>query len=135
MHVLKLFIIALACLFITDTIWLRFIAKGLYFEAYQDWFRLENNQLQVITWAAILVYLLLASSLIIFVLPLSHGSILAAILYGAAMGCITYGIFDFTCLAIFKNWPLFISFIDWAWGTCLCAFSAGVTAYLARLVE
>lgn len=134
MYTIKLFIIALACLFITDTIWLGFIAKGLYFEAYKDWFHLENGQLQVVTWAAILVYLLIAASLIIFVLPLAGGSILSAILYGAAMGCILYGVYDFTCLAIFKDWPLFISFVDWAWGTFLCAFSAGVTAYVARFL-
>jgi uncharacterized membrane protein len=55
-------------------------------------------------------------------------------MYGAAMGFVIYGVYDFTCLAIFKDWPVMMAFIDWAWGTFLCGFSATLTVYISRFL-
>lgn len=35
--------------------------------------------------------------------PLSQGSLISAFLYGAALGLLIYGVYDFTCVAIFKD--------------------------------
>lgn len=131
MQYIKLFMVTLCCLFVLDMIWLGYIAKSLYIESYKPWFRLEDGKLHVIVWAAGIVYLLLAAALVIFVIPLAHGSMFLAFFYGAAMGCIIYGVYDMTCFAIFKDWPLAISLIDWVWGTVLCACVAVIGTYFA----
>ncbi len=135
MYHIKLFIIVLCLLLVTDMIWLGYFAKSMYLENYAEWLRMRDNQLQPLWWAGGLVYFLLALSLVVFVIPLAGGSLLSALIYGAIMGCITYGVYDFTCLAIFKNFPVGISFIDWAWGTFLCAFCSGITVYLSRFIS
>jgi len=131
---LKLFFVTLAVLLITDMVWLGLIAKNLYFKTYGDWLNIQNGQLQPVWWAAALVYFFLVMSILIFVLPLANGSLVSALIYGAIMGAITYGVYDFTCLAIYKNWPIGMSFVDWIWGTFLCAFSSMVTVYFSRLL-
>ena len=133
MNTLKLLMIALITFLVLDMIWLGWLAKNFYFKAYSPWLRLENGQLQTVWWAALIVYLLFALGIVFMVLPLAHGSLSYALGYGAMLGLITYGIYDFTCLAIFKDWPITMSFIDWMWGTLLCALSSWSTAYIDKL--
>ena len=70
-----------------------------------------------------------------FVVPLSQGSLISAFFYGAALGLVIYGVYDFTCVAIFKDWPVMMAFVDWLWGTILCAISATITVYISRLMD
>lgn len=135
MSVLKLFILAFVTLVVIDSIWLGLIAKSLYFKHYGSWLRLAQGELQLNWWAAALVYLLMALALVIFVLPMAHQSPLNALLYGAILGAVLYGVYNFTCLAIFKDWPVTMAFVDWAWGTVLLAASALITHYAARALS
>lgn len=134
-YTIKLFIIALFILIITDVVWLGFIAKNLYFEQYAQWLRLEEGQLKPLWWAASIVYLLLALSIVVFVMPLAQSSLLYAALYGAIFGAITYGVYDFTCLAIFKDFPVAMGFIDWTWGITLCSWTSLATSYLSKFLK
>lgn len=130
----KLFIIAMVVFFITDMIWLGLIANSWYLKQYETWLRLQNGQLQPLWWAIPIIYFLFALATLVFILPLAKGSLLSALLYGSAMGFIIYGVYDFTCLAIFKDWPVSMAFVDWIWGTFLCGFSATMTLYLSRFI-
>lgn len=51
------------------------------------------------------------------------------LLVGGLGGCLIYAVFDFTNLSFVKNWPVWISLIDIAWGTIQGA-AAGALAYL-----
>lgn len=124
---LKLFIIAFFVFIITDLIWLGFIAKNLYLNHYAPWLRLVNGQLSPLWWATLIVYLLFALSVVVFIVPLSQSSAFSAAIYGAILGAIIYGIYDFTCLAIFKDFPVTMGLIDWVWGIVLCSWSSWVT--------
>lgn len=135
MFYIKLFVLTLIAFFALDMLWLGTFAKAMYLEQYGAWLRLERGQLLPVWWATLLVYALFSLGILLFVLPLAHGRILQALLYGAAMGFIIYGIYDFTCLAIFKDWPVCMAFIDWAWGTFLCAMVAIVAVYLTPFCE
>ncbi|MGL6029588.1 MAG: DUF2177 family protein [Legionella sp.] len=135
MSFLKLFILALITLVVIDSIWLGLIAKSLYFKHYGSWLRLAQGELQLNWWAAALVYLLMALALVVFVLPIVHQSAFNALLYGAILGAVLYGVYNFTCLAIFKDWPVSMAFVDWAWGTVLLATSALITHYAARALS
>ena len=43
------------------------------------------------------------------------------------MGLVAYGTWDLTNLAVISDFPLPLSFIDWAWGTLLTCAVATVT--------
>ena len=134
MTYVKLLILSMLVFFILDMTWIGYIAKGMYFKSYADWLRLENGRLLPVWWAIIIVYAAFAFATLTFVVPLSNGSLLNAFLYGAALGLVIYGVYDFTCLAIFKNWPLMMAFVDCLWGTILCAISATLTVYVSRFI-
>ena len=134
MTYLKLFIIAMLVFFLLDMTWLAYIAKGLYFKSYSNWLRLENGNLLPIWWATIIIYAIFAFATLTFVMPSANGSLLHAFYYGAALGLVIYGVYDFTCLAIFKDWPVMMAFVDWLWGIFLCAASATITIYFARFI-
>lgn len=128
MQHLKLFVIAFVVFIVTDMIWLGFVAKSVYTQAYAPWLRMDNGQLQPVLWAAAIVYLLFALATVTIVFPLASGSLAWTFAYGALLGAVIYGVYDFTTVAIFKDFPVGMAFVDWAWGTFLCAFSATVTA-------
>lgn len=128
---LKAFSIAFLVFLITDMIWLGFIAKQMYFQHYEPWLRLVNGQLKPLWWASILVYLLFALSVTVFIIPLAQGSLYWAAIYGALLGAVIYGVYDFTCLAIFKDFPIGIGIIDWCWGILLCSWGSFFTVYLS----
>ncbi|CEK11508.1 DUF2177 family protein [Legionella hackeliae] len=131
----KLFIIAIFVFSIIDFIWLGFVAKNLYIEHYKEWLRLSHNQLQPVWWATFLVYVLFAFSIVIFIQPLANHSLLRAALYGGLLGLIIYGVYDFTCVAIFKNWPVPMAFIDLAWGIVLYSLSSVLTIWIGSWIS
>lgn len=134
MSYVKLFIISMLVFFILDMTWIGYFAKGIYFKSYANWLRLDNGRLLPVWWAIVIIYALFAFATLTFVVPLSQGSLLSAFFYGAALGLVIYGIYDFTCVAIFKDWPVLMAFADWLWGTILCAFSATITVYFSRFI-
>ena len=134
MTYVKLFIISMLVFFILDMTWIGYIAKGMYFKSYANWLRLNNGGLLPVWWAIVIIYALFAFATLTFVVPLSQGSLLSAFFYGAALGLVIYGVYDFTCVAIFKDWPVMMAFVDWLWGTILCAFSATITVYFSRFI-
>lgn len=132
---LKLFLIAFLVFIITDMIWLGFIAKNLYFQYYEPWLRLVAGQLKPLWWATLMVYLLFALSVVVFIFPLAHHSLYRAAFYGAVLGAVIYGVYDFTCLAIFKDFPIGMGLLDWVWGTILCSWSSFLTLYLSEYLK
>jgi uncharacterized membrane protein len=53
-----------------------------------------------------------------------------ALVYGALFGFFAYATYDMTNYATLRNWPLVVSLVDIAWGTCLTGVSA-LAGYLA----
>ena len=132
---LKLFVIAFLVFIITDVIWLGFIAKSLYFHYYEPWLRLEAGELKLVWWATLMVYLLFALSVVVFIVPLAQNSPYWAAIYGALLGAVIYGVYDFTCLAIFKGFPIGMGLLDWLWGIVLCSWASFVTVYIGTYLE
>lgn len=128
----KLYLIALPIFLFIDTIWLTFVAKDLFRQQIGPLMRAKIN------WApAIILYLLLIAGLVLFVIipAIKKHSWQNAFIYGAVFGLITYATFDLTNLAILKNWPLGITFIDLAWGTVLAALASLITYFIARALS
>ena len=127
-YYLKLYLITLAAFLSIDMIWLGLVARTLY-RNYLGFLMAPK-----VNWlAAIIFYLLFVLGLLIFVvLPgLKENALGATLLRAALFGLITYATYDLTNLATLKDWPVFITVVDMAWGTalsvavCYIGFMAG----------
>jgi uncharacterized membrane protein len=104
-----------------DLVWLLGISKNLYRNEMGDLMASEPKLL-----AGLAFYLLYALGVCIFVIvpALSKQSWLYALQYGALFGFFCYMTYDLTNLAVVRNFPTQLAFIDIAWGsfvTALCA--------------
>lgn len=116
-------------LIILDGVWLGLIASSLYHDSIGHLCNLVDGRMVVNYGAAAVVYIALVAGIHIFIIPSSTSSF-TAMTQGLLFGIITYGIYDFTNLAILRAWPLSISLIDVAWGGTLCAITSAVTFIL-----
>lgn len=112
-------------MFIIDMIWLGVVAKATYANAMGSLLSPNPN-----LWAAAAFYLLFPVGLLIFaVLPQADSPVWKAALMGALFGFFAYSTYDLTNLAVIKDWPLGLTFIDMAWGTLV----SGVAATAGKL--
>lgn len=128
------FAISFVVMFIIDMLWIAVIAKTHYFKAYGHVLRLEAGQLLPVWWAVIIVYLALVFGLNYFALVWSKDSITSAMVHAVLFGLIVYAVYDFTCLALFKDWPIGMTIIDCIWGGVLCGATAGITFFSEKLI-
>ncbi|MET0544563.1 MAG: DUF2177 family protein [Variovorax sp.] len=104
-----------------DMLWLGVIAKSLYQQGMGN-LMAPQPRLAI----AALFYVMYPIGLVIFaVLPgMSADSLARAALLGALFGLFAYGTYDLTNLAVVRDWPVGLSFIDMAWGTFVSGLSA-----------
>ena len=109
-------------MFVIDMIWLRIIAVQWYADAMGPLLTDSPN-----LYAAAAFYLMFPVGLLIFaVFPSADATLLKAVTLGALFGFFAYATYDLTALAVIKNWPLGLTFLDMAWGTMVSGISAGV---------
>lgn len=107
-----------------DLLWLGIIAKPLYQQGIGHLMADKPN-----VAVAVLFYALFALALVVFaVAPLGPtgpapgwGRTVAT---AAMFGFFAYATYDLTNLATLKQWPIGLSLLDIAWGTCVSAVSA-----------
>lgn len=117
---LGLYLAVFLTMFVIDAVWLGFIAKSMYANAMGSLMSPNPN-----LWAAAAFYLLFPVGLVIFaVLPQADSPVWKAALMGALFGFFAYSTYDLTNLAVIKNWPLGLTFIDMAWGTMVSGIAA-----------
>ncbi len=115
-------------LFPLDLIWLKYVARDFYASRLGD-LLLPEPRLGV----AALFYLFYVAGIVWFAtLPnLSSGSLLAALLTGAALGFLAYGTYDATNLATLRGYPVEIAIVDLVWGMALTGVSAAGGMWIA----
>ena len=126
---LKLYFLTVPVFFLIDLIWLGVVAKDYYQKNLK--YILSPN----VNWtAAIIFYLIYIVGILIFaVLPaVAKDSLRHAAVWGALFGFFTYATYDLTNLALLKEWPLNIVFVDILWGVVLCSAVATLSFYIAR---
>ena len=126
-------IVSTLCLLILDSIWIGFLAKAAYFKAYGNILRLVDGKIDPVWWAVLVVYVVLVFGVNYYALSYKSEPI-KAISEGAIFGLVVYAVYDFTCLSLFKNWPIYMSLIDCLWGGILCSVTVGVTILCLRLI-
>jgi uncharacterized membrane protein len=104
-----------------DVLWLGFIAKSLYQDGIGH-LMAERPQ----AWAALAFYLVYAVGLVAFVVAPRAGvdAWHSAAVMGALFGFVAYATYDLSNLATLKNWPLWLSLVDMAWGSVASAVAA-----------
>jgi uncharacterized membrane protein len=128
---LKSFFSAFILLMLVDFTWLAVIAKKIYFTEIGSLLRQTDGSLQPNVLSAVMVYVLLALGVIVFALPKAGNSPWMAMFWGAVLGLIVYGVYDYTNMATLENWTWKLTFIDIAWGTYLC----GLVTWLVYLLQ
>ncbi|WP_422088157.1 DUF2177 family protein [Variovorax sp.] len=116
-------------LLVIDMIWLGVVAKGMYQEGMGDLMS-PNPRL---AFAAVF-YLIYPIGLLLFaIVPgVEAQSVVRAAVLGALFGMFCYATYDLTNLAVIRNWPLALSFIDIAWGTVVSGVAAAAGAVAWR---
>jgi len=115
-----------------DLIWLLGIAKNLYRNDMGDLMATEPKLI-----AGLAFYLLYALGVCIFVIvpALSKQSWLYALQYGALFGFFCYMTYDLTNLAIVRNFPTQLAFIDMAWGSVVTALCASLAYWVGNRIS
>lgn len=117
---LGIYLAVFLTMFVIDALWLGVIAKTMYADAMGSLLSPNPN-----LWAAAAFYLLFPVGLVIFaVLPQADSPVWKAALMGALFGFFAYSTYDLTNLAVVKDWPLGLTFIDMAWGTMVSGIAA-----------
>ena len=119
-----LFKITITTLFL-DFLWLGVFLKSFYVEQAAAVARLTGSGFDTIFWAAGFVYVLIPLGVGFFAVS-NSSSRAYAFFKGALFGFVLYGVYDFTNIALIKNWPLEMSLVDLLWGPILCGLSAMV---------
>jgi uncharacterized membrane protein len=132
---LKNFAIYFSFLFILiaiDLIWLLGVAKNLYRSEMGDLMATEPKLV-----AGLAFYLLYALGVCIFVIvpALSKQSWLYALQYGALFGFFCYMTYDLTNLAVVRNFPTQLAFIDIAWGSFVTAICASIAYWVGNRIS
>ena len=116
-----------------DLVWLLGIARNLYQQQMGDLMATDPKLI-----AGLAFYVLYALGVCIFVIvpALSKQSWIYAVQYGALFGFFCYMTYDLTNLAVIRNFPRGLAFIDIAWGSAVTAVTAGFAYWVGnRLSE
>jgi uncharacterized membrane protein len=120
---------ALLTMLVLDGLFLGFLMRDLY--------RREMGTLMaesVRIAPAIAFYLLFPAALVYLTLGTVPSGWGEAVSRGAVLGLAAYGAYDLTNLAVVRDWPVGLSFIDLAWGGVMgsAAAASGYAASWAR---
>ena len=103
---------------------------------------IQGKSIQINTVGAILSYVCVILTLIFFAIPKVEQQsstnkhplnlFFNSLVWGGGLGFLIYGVFNFTNIAIFKNYNIKIAALDTLWGTILYTIACFVFVYASR---
>jgi len=120
------YIVVLILIAIGDGIWI-----GSNMKMYNDaTVAIQGSDIRMNPYGAIASYVCLYALLVLFAVPMVLDKaggpkmslldkLFVSLRYGGLLGLLTYGIYNFTCLAILKKYPMNVSILDTLWGGML----------------
>ena len=118
------FIVSSVLLVLVDSVYLYFIGKPVFDKTV---LAIQNSALVVNLAPAVFTYILMAILLNYFIISVNKSPFDAFIL-----GFCTYGIIDFTNMAIFKKYNLRTAITDTLWGAILFFTVTSITYYVKK---
>lgn len=91
---------------------------------------IQKSPLKINFSYGIIAYILIILGVCVFVLPIKTECIYKKMFIGFIWGLITYGIFDFTNLSLFKDYSLNTAIMDTFWGGIMISVSVGIAEYV-----
>ncbi len=130
-HTIKLAALGALTFAVLDAIWLGMLMKSFYRDQLAPIVRLADGGIAPNWPAALVVYALLGTGIALFVMPRA-ATISSAAAYGAMLGLVVYGVYDFTNYSTLRQWPFVLVLVDTAWGMAASAACAAVVKVAAR---
>ena len=130
-HTIKLAAFGAVAFMVLDGVWLGILMKNFYRDQLAPIARLSNGGLAPNWPAAFVVYVLLGTGIALFVIPRGPTLTLAAG-YGALLGLVVYGVYDFTNYSTLRQWPFGLTIADVAWGTAATAAASVAVRFMDR---
>jgi uncharacterized membrane protein len=117
---MKLAAVGAVSFMVLDGIWLGLVMKHFYREQLAPIVRLADGGIAPNWPAAVVVYVLLGAGIALFVIPRAS-TVPSAAAFGALLGLVVYGVYDFTNYSTLRQWPFVLTLADLAWGTAATA--------------
>ncbi|MFO7861295.1 MAG: DUF2177 family protein [Desulfosalsimonas sp.] len=126
--------IAIVIFIVADMLWLAVIARDIYFRQMSHLASVEKGRIVFNLPVGILAQVIIALGLAVFVslAIMVENRLAAAVCTGAFAGFALYCTYDLTNLSFVKNYPVFITVVDIAWGTAQGLFAGFYVFYLTR---
>lgn len=123
------YIASLLTFLLIDAIWLGVLAKQFYADQLGELMRKD-----VLFVPAGLFYLGFTAGIVLFAVRPNEPSLSLwwVAFYGAFIGFLAYGTYNFTNIATIRDWPISMSAVDLVWGMCLSAIVAVAGALAVR---
>lgn len=121
----------LLSLVVIDLIWLLGIAKNLYRDEMGS---LMASEPKLLVGLGFYLLYALGASIFVIIPAISKQSCLYAVQYGALFGLFCYMTYDLTNLAVIRDFPVRLAFIDIVWGSAVTAASATISYWVGTRV-
>jgi uncharacterized membrane protein len=128
---MKLAVAGAAAFMVLDGIWLGVLMKNFYRREMLPIVRLAGGGIAPHWPAALVVYALLGLGIALFVIPRAP-TVASAAGFGALLGLVVYGVYDFTNFSTLRQWPFVLTLVDTAWGTLASALAAAAVRFAVR---
>ena len=128
---IKLAVVGAVAFMVLDGIWLGLLMKNFYRDQMAPIARLADGGFAPNWPAAFVVYILLGAGIALFVIP-QASTVSSAAGYGALLGLVVYGVYDFTNYSTLRQWPFVLTLADTAWGALASAAAAVAVRMVAR---
>jgi len=116
---------------IIDFIWLLGIAKNLYRD---DMGSLMASEPKLLAGLGFYLLYALGASIFVILPAISKQSFLYAVQYGALFGFFCYMTYDLTNLAVIRDFPMRLAFVDIVWGSAVTAASCALAYWLGSKI-
>ena len=130
---LKNFLLAVPFLIALDYLWIGVVMSGFYQGHLHDLLRFVDGSFSVRIIPTILSYVTMGLSVALFSIPkaLTLGSAPKAFLWGALLGLVVFGLYNYTNLAILDKWSSTLSIVDTLCGGVIF----GLTTLIVYLIR
>lgn len=134
MKYVSTYVIALFIFLLIDAIWLKSMTATFYRPALGH---LMADKPNLLAAAGFYLFYILALCILVIFPQLSATetkSLLTVFFLGSVLGAAAYGTYDFTGLAVYKDFPAKVAIIDTLWGALLTGTVACATTAIIRKI-